>query len=506
MRADSQARHVIIFGIDGLRPDMVRDATMPNLSALKRRGAWSEDHRTVFPSETRGALTALATGSSPATNGVLGNQFYPRTNSPRQVFTNTVHDWHAANETLKGGMVTADGLAEILARNGRSLAVITSSGQGSLSALNWQGEIYGQTGFNVRHPQIAFPHGLAADIHRQHGVPPAGFEKGNERKVLEIATTSVWAQARPDVMILWLTEVDSASHRFGLGSLEHLQALERSDAALGQLVDWRDSLNERNDVAIFVTSDHGHVTASELISLSGHLQKAGFSAADSFEDDADILVRPGRAVGFWLRRPDMALLRELQSYISEQPWYGGAFSPAPDPNSHQGVVDGTLALHLIGADHDRAPDLFLNLGGTVATNDYGVIGSGFYDPGDYRTFAGAGTHGGLHAMELAAVLLGEGSAFESGSIASRTSITDIAPTVLALLGIPAASTMSGRVIDEFLQAESCLEEAALKSVELRSKGATQTVLRLSTVYGQRYFDEGWAESSKGETSLRERAA
>ena len=505
MRAESRARHVIIFGIDGLRPDMVRDTTMPNLSALKRRGAWSADHRTVFPSETRGALTALATGSTPAVNGILGNQFYPRANTARQVFTNTVHDWHAANQSLNGRMVTALGLAEVLARHGRSLAVVTSSGQGSLSALNWQGEVCGQTGFNVRHPQTAFPRSLAADIHRQHKVPPWGFEKGNERKVVEIATSSVWTQARPHVMILWLTEVDSASHRFGLGSAEHLEALERSDTALGQLVDWRDSLRDRDDVAIFVTSDHGHVTASELICLSEILKGAGFSAADSFEQDADILVRPGRAVGFWLRRYDLGLLRELQAFVSEQPWYGGSFSPGFDRTTHLGSVEGTLALRLIGADHDRAPDLFLNLKGAADTNNHGVMGSAIYDPGDYRTSVGAGTHGGLHALELAAVLMGDGSGFEGGSIVSRTSITDIAPTVLALLGLPELSTMSGRILTEFLAGGTGATQTALASAELRSEGTVQTVLRSTTAFGRQYFDEGWAESARTPTS-RDRAA
>ncbi|WMT92966.1 alkaline phosphatase family protein [Pelagibacterium sp. H642] len=497
--ADTRARHVIIFGIDGLRPDMVRNATMPNLSALKRRGAWSQDHRTVFPSETRGALTALATGSAPATNGVLGNQFYPRSDTLRQVFTNTIEDWHAADRTLEGGMVTAVGLSEVLARNGRSFAVVTSSGQGSLSALNWHGEVYGQTGFNVRHPQIGFPHRLAADIHRLHGVPPCGFEKGNEKKVVEIATTSVWAQARPDVMVLWLTEVDSASHRFGLGSAEHLEALERSDAALGQLVDWRDTLKERDDVVILVTSDHGHVTASELVCLTEILKGAGFSAADSFESDADILVRPGRAIGFWLRHQDPVLLQAIQAFISEQSWYGGSFSPAPDQDAHLGTVEGTLALHLIGADHDRAPDLFLNLKGADDVNQFGVVGSAAYDPGNYQTFVGAGTHGGLHRRELAAVLLGDGSALGSGAIASRTNITDIAPTVLALLNLPAPSSMSGRVLTELLGGECSSKEPHLASLELRSEGAIQTVLRLTRAYDRHYCDEGWAECAKAET-------
>ncbi|MGO7837981.1 alkaline phosphatase family protein, partial [Rhizobium johnstonii] len=47
----------------------------------------------MFPSETRGALTALATGATAQVNGIAGNQFDIRGTSPDQVFTETTHDW-----------------------------------------------------------------------------------------------------------------------------------------------------------------------------------------------------------------------------------------------------------------------------------------------------------------------------------------------------------------------------------------------------------------------------
>ena len=59
------------------------------------------------------------------------------------------------------------------------------------------------------------------------------------------------------------------------------------------------------------------------------------------------------------------------------------------------------------------------------------------DSGGYGTPIGGGTHGGMHATELAAVLIGDGTGLRSGGeiVASRTGIFDIAPTVLHLLGL-----------------------------------------------------------------------
>ncbi len=125
----SSARHVIVVGIDGPRPDMINEITMPNLTAMRARGVSSRDHRTVFPSETRGALTALANGARPETTGVLGNEFYSRDGSGRLTGTDTIHDWRAGEKRLIGGMVTATNLSETLAKNGKSFAVVTSSGQ-----------------------------------------------------------------------------------------------------------------------------------------------------------------------------------------------------------------------------------------------------------------------------------------------------------------------------------------------------------------------------------------
>ncbi|PYE41252.1 type I phosphodiesterase/nucleotide pyrophosphatase [Rhizobium sp. PP-F2F-G20b] len=487
----NEVSHVVVMGIDGLRPDLVNDATMPNLVGLARAGTWSSHHTTVFPSETRGALTALATGSTAQTNGIAGNQFYVRDGFPSQIFTETTHDWYAADERLGGQLVEAISLSETLHRVGRPFAVIASSGPGVLPALNWKGARRDQLGFNVRHPQTAYPHAFAARVHRSVKIPAGGVSTDGPKAALKVFEQEVWPNSKPAVSILWCTEVDSAAHLHGLGSDQLRETMRHCDDVVGALLAWREAQPERDSITLLVVSDHGHVTIGGLISVADSLCAGGFKAAASFVDPTiDLLVRPGRAAGIWLRKPDAVLLQEVASFMTEQAWFGGAFSCAAAPGSVHGQVEGSLALELLGAGGARAPDLFVQLGNTV--NDDAAVGTGsvYYDAGDYDLRPGGGTHGGLHRGELSAVLAGCGAGLGQGRVSSTPSgITDIAPTILSLLGIPQPQTMTGRVLQE-LTADVPAQGDQMSEI-IRSSGSRKaTVLSATRAMGRLYVSEG----------------
>jgi hypothetical protein len=484
-------RHVIVVGIDGLRPDMINEVTMPNLAAMRARGVSSKDHRTVFPTETRGALTALASGARPETTGVLGNEFYSRDGSGRLTGTDTIHDWRAGDKRLVGGMVTATNLSETLAKNGKSFAVVNSSGQGSFTALNWKGADWGQIGYNVRHPAVSFPPELAVDVAAEHRMPANGLDRGAEKQAVAVFTDTVWPAKKPDAAIIWLTEVDSASHRYGLGAEGMLASMRDCDAAIGNLLEWRDKQPEKDSIVIFVTSDHGHSTIVEFISVGDALKKAGISADLRFGDGIDVLYRRGRAPGFWLRKFDKGLLQGVFDALAVQPWYGATFTRAIEPGSHEGILPGTLALELTGAAHARAPDLYINLKGDDADNGFGVPGTSICDAGSYSgTPLGGGSHGGLHSTELAAVLIGDGVGLKSGGqvVASRTAIYDIAPTILEMLGLKPAASMTGRPMFELFDNAETVAAPEVTEFTASVDGKVSRII-IGHVGGRAYVDE-----------------
>ena len=72
------ARLVIVFVVDGLRPDAITAADTPTLHRLRAEGVWYANSHAVFPTVTRVNAATLATGGQPGTHGIVGNQIYIR--------------------------------------------------------------------------------------------------------------------------------------------------------------------------------------------------------------------------------------------------------------------------------------------------------------------------------------------------------------------------------------------------------------------------------------------
>jgi len=69
-------RLVIVFVVDGLRPDSITPEDTPTLFRLRAEGVDFTDSHAVFPTVTRVNAASLATGTQPGTHGILGNQMY----------------------------------------------------------------------------------------------------------------------------------------------------------------------------------------------------------------------------------------------------------------------------------------------------------------------------------------------------------------------------------------------------------------------------------------------
>ena len=69
-------RFVIVFVVDGLRPDAISPHGTPTLHRLRSEGVDFTNGHSVFPTVTRVNAAALGTGMHPGSNGILGNQMY----------------------------------------------------------------------------------------------------------------------------------------------------------------------------------------------------------------------------------------------------------------------------------------------------------------------------------------------------------------------------------------------------------------------------------------------
>ena len=74
--ARRRTEHVLLFSVDGLRPEIYRDERWPApvLQQLARGGAFALAVRSVFPALTYPAHATLVTGVLPARHGIVHNE------------------------------------------------------------------------------------------------------------------------------------------------------------------------------------------------------------------------------------------------------------------------------------------------------------------------------------------------------------------------------------------------------------------------------------------------
>src|SRR5215813_2473409 len=198
---DRPNRFVIVFVVDGLRPDAITAEDTPALFRLRAEGVEFADSHAVFPTVTRVNAAALATGAQPGRNGIVGNRMYVAAVDPDRAF--------------EGRLLQAPTLASRLQTRGLSLVGVSSGSTGSAFLLN-PGAPSGVgalvNGYFDEGRTVAYPSDLSAIVLEKFG--PAPRKRAGERYDGAVA----WAQRvlrehvlpalRPAVVINWLTEPD----------------------------------------------------------------------------------------------------------------------------------------------------------------------------------------------------------------------------------------------------------------------------------------------------------
>lgn len=303
-------------------------------------------------------------------------------------------------------------------------------------------------------------------------------------------------EALPEVSLLWLSEPppDTTYHMVGLQHRTAREVLHEVDRQFGRIFAWWSEKGERAGVQLIAASDHGHAIIGEKVSVLDHLQRSGFKIGHELTPDVDAAITAQRVVNIWVRDRESHLLTELYHCLSEEPWFGAAFSRRASDGSP--LIANTLPLSTVMAEHQRSADLSFVLADCGAANRCGSPDAVYYD-GAYPI--GAGMHGGLSAHELSSLCILAGHAFRRGVLAAPTSIVDLAPTILASLGLPVPSTACGRVIDEALRdrEDSGRHDVEDASVSIAYSAHRATVFR--ELYRQRLYLRGAAVSRLIET-------
>jgi arylsulfatase A-like enzyme len=413
---------VVIVICDSLRADLITARDAPFLTELGQRSARFAAHRSVFPSTTRTSAASIATGCLPARHGLLGNTMALDEGDGLVCLSVGKPDFRDRLHRATGRTLHMPTLAERVSRAGETAIAISNVSPGAAYFLDPDG--FGW----VYNPAGSYGPGrcaLPAEERLAISKGAAGDDAATERFCEEVLCGRA-----PAIALLWLSEPDYTGHHTPLGSPAHREAIASADANVRRVADTVATLDPTGEHILFVVgSDHGMETVDETIDLDRLLIEAGLKRAPT---SSEVVVAPnGSAALLYFSNPADALVGEVARFLDTQDWVGQVF------------VGPNLAAP--GLPTNSAMQIALTLKPDERTNPHGVPGHSHIvrDSLEPKDCTGFGQHGGLGKNEQRPFLFISGGGFAPGTHHRRSSLIDIAPTVLRHLGLTTAG-MNGQ--------------------------------------------------------------
>ncbi len=436
---------VLIVTFDGLRPDLITPERMPHLASLASAGALLTDYHAAYPAHTRVQVSTLATGTYPGLHGLTANVMVVPGVEDGVVDTGDYRHLEALDLATGGRALLRPTLGELLAREGRRLAVAGSGSSGS--TFLWTR----RHPYRVVNPRTAFGRPDLYALRAKLGDPPEPTAPASELAsyALRAATELFLDDPEVAVTVLWLHEPDASLHRYGLGAPEVGDVLRWLDELLARMLELLERRRLLDEGVVVLLSDHGHSTPQSGRSLAESLAEAPLAvqrAAAPLRPSSDFLyLRPGAS------RPGPRDLQPLAEWLQRQSWAGAVFARPEDAPE----LPGTLPLDALWGgriDEDtesRLPLLAVNPRWSDEPNAYGIPGT---VPALTEQVALRSTHGAASPYDLHAFALFLGAGIQAGAVSALPAgAVDLVPTVLALLGLRVPEHVQGRVLHEVLE-------------------------------------------------------
>ncbi len=419
-------RRAVFVCCDGLGRSWVTLERTPLLHELAKRSVWCADHRAIFPSATRASAASVATGCRPARHGLHGNRMGLVEGGRIAVRDVGKPEFRAQMRAATGGTLRVPTLAERVAGAGGFIACSNVS-PGAAYFLDPEnfGFVYHRAGSYA--PGGSLIEGTDA-LNVSHDL--AGDWAMTERFCAQILR-----ERKPRVSILWLANPDLTLHGAPLGSPAHREALRATERCVGSVVDTVERLRASGEnILLLIGSDHGQETIGDSVEIETWLAARGLGG--ELADGRIAVATQGTAALLYATHEDRAELLDVLDDMRTEPWAGEVVT-----------ADGLAAL---GHAASGGVVAAVNMGRRDDANAYGVAGTRWVAavPGSAIP-VGCGQHGGWGPDETRPFLLLDGTDVRPGVHTRTTSLVDIAPTVLAFLGLP-TDGLDGAPLVEFV--------------------------------------------------------
>ena len=307
-----------------------------------------------------------------------------------------------------------------------------------------------EKGFNGKSEPV-FPYDLKTLMEFNDGyniikLSPFGNTMITDFAMAAIAGENLGADHYTDFLTVSYSSTDYIGHDFGVNSVELQDTYLRLDLEIERLLNYLDTQVGEGNYTLFLTSDHGAAQTPSFLSdihvPSGYVQrnrfaplyaalKAKYSTSDLIKNISNnqVFLNQDRITSLQLD------LEEVQKFIVNEiigyPSISKAYTAAAMQTSY--FEKGVEKMLQNGYNQKRSGDVLFTLESGVIS--YGPKGT---------------THGSGYNYDSHVPLLFYGNGIQHGKIYERTNVTDIAPTISALLGIAFPSGATGVVIEKVI--------------------------------------------------------
>jgi len=259
-----------------------------------------------------------------------------------------------------------------------------------------------------------------------------------------------------DFLAVSFSSTDVIGHYYGPRSIEVEDAYLRLDRDIARLLESLDSLVGEGNYLVFLTADHG------VADVPLSLEDAGVPAGYFTEDDEliDMLnAHLGKVFGAAGNKLVLAYSNQ-QVYLDRDLIRSKLEASVADVEREAadylltlpGVADAVTASELSGADFTTGPRALVENGfNRKRSGDVAVVMEPAWIEYKARYGKRGTTHGAPYTYDTHVPLIFYGWKIRRGSSMRRVSVTDAAPTVSALLGVPFPNGSTGQPLVELFQ-------------------------------------------------------
>lgn len=293
---------VVVFYVDGLRPDVVREmAGMGHVPHIRQQfleqGAWVEYAFTGFPSDTITSNGTMWTGCFSDRHGLKGQVCFSRRRLDSESFLDPFGPQRSAQ------WLSAGGVDRIVQASEATAIQVT---QGAEARDEWLEVHHSSVPPLYEHLRRNGKDWAVGVLPVMTDVPPPLWSRSMARYMPYMQAQKAWEYMddansdyavrnllgrRQPVTIIWLPETDSCSHKCSRGQFGVTRrTIARADELLGAVVDELRAQGRLDSTYLMLVSDHGHVGGRD-----GHL--SNFDMATDFFFRPRVLDEQGEWAG-----------------------------------------------------------------------------------------------------------------------------------------------------------------------------------------------------------------